>query len=527
MDSILDSVFVVGRNNFAVFGGTTALVFLCFFIAYRDGRAVGTRSRPDLSTVPGIPFFGNIFLLLRHGERQLELFTAIRKTNKDLGKNMSLTVPGHRFIDITRPSWIAHVQKTNFTNYQKGPTVTSNLHDFLGEGVFVSDGDIWKSHRKATTKVFAATNFRGFITTTINAEIAKLKLILGRYADSGEQFDLASLFARFALESSGAIIVGTSLGALSLTTDVPVPFAAAFDYAHEVMFRRFANPLWKWTERISGDAARMRQATALMNSLLYGAIEAKEKFAGAGANADGGEYGTDMLSIYMGLKDDNGEPLSHEFIRDSLMNLLVAGRDSTAQSLSWTFFHLLSRPELIEPIRAEIDSVGTVDYDNHKDLVETTAVFHEGLRLHPPVPKNAWQAIADDHLPDGGPMIEAGDVISWCDWEMARFPEIWGADASEFNPSRWIDEKHQIKKESVWKAHFFNGGARACVGKTLATYEATSVMASIVAEFDLKLAPGYLESVEMVDCENTPRYSSTLMLPMKAPLLVTVTRRKV
>lgn len=63
-------------------------------------------------------------------------------------------------------------------------------------------------------------------------------------------------------------------------------------------------------------------------------------------------------------------------------------------------------------------------------------------------------------------MIEPGDVISWCDWEMARFPEVWGPDAAEFDPSRWIDEHHELKKESQWKAHFFNGGARACVGQS-------------------------------------------------------------
>ena len=88
----------------------------------------------------------------------------------------------------------------------KGPSVSSNLHDFLGEGtwhnvaptgpiqtdspsqgIFVADGDQWRAHRKATTKVFAAANFRGFVSTVINTEIAKLKLIVGRYADSGER----------------------------------------------------------------------------------------------------------------------------------------------------------------------------------------------------------------------------------------------------------------------------------------------------------------------------------------------------
>lgn len=85
--------------------------------------------------------------------------------------------------------------------------------------------------------------------------------------------------------------------------------------------------------------------------------------------------------------------------------------------------------------------------------------------------QNAWQALADDKIPNG-PVIKKGDLVRWSDWELGRMTEVWGEDAGTFRPSRWIQEG-ELKKESQWKFHAFNGGARLCLGQSLATLEAT------------------------------------------------------
>lgn len=91
--------------------------------------------------------------------------------------------------------------------------------------------------------------------------------------------------------------------------------------------------------------------------------------------------------------------------RDVVLSIITAGRDTTAEALSWTFFQLLSAPELLSPIRDEIEANSTVNYDTYKTLHQVTAAFHEGLRLHPSVPKNALVALKDDQIP-GGPSIK-------------------------------------------------------------------------------------------------------------------------
>lgn len=112
------------------------------------------------------------------------------------------------------------------------------------------------------------------------------------------------------------------------------------------------------------------------------------------------------------------------------------------------------------------------------------------------------------------------------DWEMGRSTEVWGPDAGEFKPSRWIKDG-EIVKEGQFKAHWFNGGPRLCLGQNLATFEAVAVIATIVRSFDVKFADNYLAETEMVMIpgELSPRYEDSLTLPMKDPLKVKVTRR--
>lgn len=131
-------------------------------------------------------------------------------------------------------------------------------------------------------------------------------------------------------------------------------------------------------------------------------------------------------------------------------------------------------------------------------------------------------------------------MVVWNDWSMGRSTDVWGPDAIEFKPSRWIDEAGELVKVSQWKGHWyvpllsllsqgtddrvnrFNGGSRLCLGQNLATFEGAMVLATISKHFDLTFAPGYHETVPMIDLgttEKTPLYLSSLTLPMVRPSL--------
>lgn len=156
---------------------------------------------------------------------------------------------------------------------------------------------------------------------------------------------------------------------------------------------------------------------------------------------------------------------------------IIAGRDTTAQTLSWLFYELAAHPEHIEIIRQEVEQLMGKDaveekrwlpFEDMKKLPYTQAVMHETIRLHPPVPKNGKQALKDDLIiPQGSnphnlPPIKvyAGERIGWSDWVMNRLEDVWGPDASEFRPSRFLTKGEKGEwiyiQQSPWKFHSFN-----------------------------------------------------------------------
>lgn len=125
------------------------------------------------------------------------------------------------------------------------------------------------------------------------------------------------------------------------------------------------------------------------------------------------------------------------------MNFIIAGRDTTAQALSWMFY-LMHRqdadPAVVRQLQEETDRIlqgGLPTYDTVKQMKYTEACFHETLRLYPSVAKNIKVCVQDDVLP-GGFKVYKDEKIGWSSWAMGRNEDIWGPDAKTFNPDRWL-----------------------------------------------------------------------------------------
>jgi fatty acid omega-hydroxylase len=174
---------------------------------------------------------------------------------------------------------------------------------------------------------------------------------------------------------------------------------------------------------------------------------------------------TDIVSLFLDShkEEDKFDP---KFLRDIVMNFLIAGRDTTAQALSWFVYCLSCNPEVETKIRHEIREKlpclidGTTKFGNLGQvitLVYLEAAVKETLRLYPPVPYNARQAVRDTTLSDGT-FLKVGTNVAVPSYSLGRMKNVWGPDAKEFKPERWIDEKTgKLITFSAFKFHMYWG----------------------------------------------------------------------
>ena len=173
-----------------------------------------------------------------------------------------------------------------------------------------------------------------------------------------------------------------------------------------------------------------------------------------------------------------------------VLNFLIAGRDTTAQAMSWCLFLLMRSEQVQEKVRSEIHQVcGDVeglDYEKLGNFHYLEAVLRESLRLYPSVPLDLKFVSNADTLPDGT-HVPRGSALIYGAYAMGRSREIWGPDASEFRPERWL-EMDQVK--SPYENPVFHAGPRECLGKRLAMLEMKAMLVSLLRNFRLHLAAG-------------------------------------
>jgi cytochrome P450 len=194
----------------------------------------------------------------------------------------------------------------------------------------------------------------------------------------------------------------------------------------------------------------------------------------------------DILSLLLEARDEHGEPMRVEEVRDELMTLLVAGHETTATSLAWTFHHLLANPAALEACRAEIRSVvgaSPVTPEQVNRLPYLDATVKEALRLNPVITEVGRRLERPMRI--GGRDLPAGISVGPCIYLIHRRPDLW-ANPETFDPARFVGAR-----PSPYEFLPFGGGVRRCLGMAFALYEMKVVLAEVLARVDLRSAPGY------------------------------------
>ena len=258
------------------------------------------------------------------------------------------------------------------------------------------------------SKVFTRNVFKTKVHDTFIQNTGRFCHILDESASRGKTVDLQKLFFKFTLDTIGGIGFGADLNTLS--TD-HVEFADAFDNFQRLIPTRVFRPLLGPFDVILKSERKMRHNLRILNEFSYEII--RERRAAAANSSSGISKKGDILSLFL-----HADPsLSDKFLRDIVMSFFIAGRDTTACTLSFTFLLLAQNPEIQRKLRVEVDqhlgqreTFATVaDLDKDK-MPYLNGVIMEALRLFPPVPVDGKQAVEDDVLP-GGQKIYAGTKV--------------------------------------------------------------------------------------------------------------------
>ncbi|KAI4330145.1 hypothetical protein MLD38_028448 [Melastoma candidum] len=424
------------------------------------------------------------------------------------------------------PANVHHIMSANFVNFPKGPEFRK-MFGILGGGIFNADGESWKSQRKAAQRLVSHVKFHRFLARVTRDKVGNgLMKVLNDLAESGNEVDLQDVFQRLTFDLTFKLVTGFDPGSLSI--DFPeVLFSKALDNAEEAIFYRHVFPAWSWRlQRVLGIGMeeKLRIAQKNLDQTIAKCIKMKrEQLRKPSLDMKEGEDGSDLLTSYMHECEKSDEKCPDKYLRDTILNLMIAGRDTTGSALTWFFYNLSENPSVEAKIREEIGSLipsaGKIDLRvfEEKALLDRMVYLHsalcDSLRLYPPVPYQHKRPTKPDILPSGH-RVDASTKILFEVYSMGRMKSIWGDDASEFRPERWISEKGTIKHEPSYKFLSFNAGPRTCLGKEVAFTQMKTIVAAILTGYDVRVVAGQ---------KVVP--SNSIILHMRNGLKVKINRR--
>jgi cytochrome P450 len=376
------------------------------------------------------------------------------------------------------PALIKHVLLDNHRNYNKQNMDYQNLKPLVGEGLLTSDGDFWLRQRRLIQPAFHKARIQAFSEIMTGSTLEMLER--WQQHDPKRPLDITGEMMRLTLS-----IVGKALFSQDLSQEAAT-VGEAFSIANEEISLRFRSlfnpPLWVPTQR----NRRFASASNSLNSVVDEIIKTRRAELSRGDD----QAHQDLLSMLIKARDENsGEGMTDSQLRDEVMTLLLAGHETTANALSWSWFLLSQNPEAEQRLDEELERVlngRTPNMDDLSKLEYTRWVIQESLRLYPPAWMISRKAIEQDEF--NGYLIPTGAIIEISPYVTHRHPKYWD-DPLRFIPERF--QRDQSEKRPPFAYFPFGGGPRLCIGRDFAMAEAQLVLATIASRYCLEMVPGY------------------------------------
>ncbi|TYH42902.1 hypothetical protein ES332_D11G093100v1 [Gossypium tomentosum] len=298
---------------------------------------------------------------------------------------------------------VEHILKTNFEHYGKGKYTHEIFSDLFGEGIFAVDGDKWRQQRKLASYEFSAKVLRDFSCSVFKRNASKLVTAVSELSMSGQVIEFQDMLMKYTMESITKVGFGVDLNCMSLSSnedDEGSTFLKAFDDATQSLYFRYIDPLWKLKRVLNlGSEASLKRNIKVIDYFIYDVLRTKKKQLALNPDRNVKE---DILSRFLAEKEKNPETMSDKYLRDIIFSFMIAGKDTTANTLCWFFYMLCKNPLIQEKVAQEvIDCTCSGSGENHAntdDILATItdetlqkmqylhAALTETLRLYPVTP---------------------------------------------------------------------------------------------------------------------------------------------
>jgi cytochrome P450 len=399
------------------------------------------------------------------------------RTARQYGGVARFLIRGRSVFLVTEPAGTKRVLQDNADNYGRQTRSVDALKETLGDGLLTTTGPPWWRNRRLAQPSFHKQRLAAFAGVMASSSRDFVER-LGGVATGGAPFDLVPELSRLTLR-----ILGRCLFERDLTDEADAVGGALRVVLHhtiEKLAALFPLPGVIPTPR----NLRFRAALRALDRVVLSLIAERRR--------DGADRG-DLLSMLLAARDeDTGEGLSDRQLRDEVMTLLLAGHETTAMALSWTFYLLSLHPGARRTLEQELDAAltaagadGGLGLEQLPRLRYTRMVLDESLRLYPPAWVVTRSADADDEI--GGFAIPAGSRVLVSPYVTHHDPVLWD-DPEGFDPERFAPEAQDGRPRYAYFP--FGGGPHLCIGASFAIMEATIVLATVARRLRLDLEPG-------------------------------------
>jgi len=411
---------------------------------------------------PRLPLVGH---LLEFQRDPLRFLCSMREAHGDV---VDVAIGPLAVTLISHPDFIEDILITRSKLWKKDRFLQKNLRPVLGDGLLSSEGDFWRKQRRLAQPAF----HRERIAAYGGIMVDRASRLAAKWQD-GEVRDLHEDMMRLTLDIVAETLFGAEVG----------DHAEEVGEALEAVLAIVADPLELFVPLLkhlpTPKRRRFARAVARLDAIIYRVIEERRRAGGAQAD--------DLLSMLLHAQDDDGSRMSDKQLRDECLTLFLAGHETTAINLSWTWLLLSGHAAVKSKLQHEVDEVlgdRPATFADLPRLRYTGQVIAESLRLYPPAWSLGREAREDVDI--GGYRIRRGDQVWFCPWAIQRDPR-WFEAPDAFRPERWEGD---LSKRLPRFAYFpFGGGPRQCIGQAFAQLEAVLLLATLARAFEVEVLP--------------------------------------